>query len=702
MYTGAFPRPRPARRAATIDFMENRLPELHPAFKHTHLQYDAISQDFVPAWMLGPDAGQIPPRPESAPVNAMKFWAQIFPESMTGLKDQHPEPQGLAKAGFSIRNEKSWQGVCNRLEKAKVKYEIPQRKSVKAIFRKSYRKIAGKTDQLKTITKIGAQLEYISPFLVAVDILLDAAATAAQFREQVATALDPQTLEEDFERIEFFLATYTRDRKIQKASVDLVVAILKAIEDAMVFFQSSQWKRIWGSVTQGKDYQSALTESMSEIKRHSSRLVTFADEANKHSNRTGLNMLIQGAAHLTAIGRVNMQKLDDAAHLADVRDARMFNMVKDLFQMAEEEKKRKRELEDQEEKDREEQRLILERLCDKVDRLESPKSDRPSPSIQPQPPIMPMPIGFMPPLMMLAPPPAWTLFPSWIPPPPPMPVTQDILWAKLGPHHNENVDINHVLFHRLQIPPSSRGRAEAAVSSPEFRRWIAVPYPRELLIQGDPDADGYELSGVSLISALVCSALKGREDHVRLVWFCSLHDDGSDDTSSCSSMDSGIDSNSQSRLYGGVAMLTSFIAQLLQQHAFDFTLWPQGAAAKHFQLQSIAKGQMKTLATVFEWLVRQIPAETTLSIVIDQIGRYETDDFMDDMLAVLKLVLGLRRSEDVNCIVKVLVTSSEQTNEVCDMFQDDGDSFLDFDALEEMEEIEESDLNPGGSGDEED
>lgn len=303
--------------------------------------------------------------------------------------------------------------------------------------------------------------------------------------------------------------------------------------------------------------------------------------------------------------------------------------------------------------------------------------------------------------MMLAPPPAWALFSSWIPPPPPMPVTKELLLANLGPHHNEVVDINHILYHRLKIPSASRGRAEAAVSSEEFHRWIAAPYPRELLIQGDPHADGHELSGVSLISALVCSALEGREGHVRLVWFCSLHDDGSDDISSRSSVDSGVDSISQDRRCGGVAMLTSFIAQLLRQHVFDFTSWPQDAAAKHFQLQNMAKGQMKSLAAVFEWLVRQIRAETTLSIVIDEIGRYETDDFLKDMLAVLKLMMGLRHRK-ANCIVKVLATSSEQTNEVCDMFQYDDDSFLDFEALEEMEEMGELDLNVGGSGDEAD
>ncbi|PYH64406.1 uncharacterized protein BO88DRAFT_408554 [Aspergillus vadensis CBS 113365] len=705
MHTAKVSRPGPPRRAATIDFIENRLPEVHPAFNHTHLQYDANAQRFVPTWTSSSAEEQIPSRPESAPVNAMKFWSQILPESMKGLKRQYPEPRGRTKTQYSIRDQRSWQGVCSQLEKARGQYDIPKRRNAKALFRKSYRDIAGKTDQLKTINKIAGQVDYISPFLVIVDILLDAAAMASQVREQVTKALDPKTLEDDFERIEFFLATFPRDPKIRSTSVDLVVAILKAIEDAIEFFLSHQVKRIWDSVTQGKGYQGALTASIKEIDRHSSRLASLASEANIHSNRTAFGMLFEQTGNLTAMCHANMRKVDHAILLADVRNARMMNMIKDLLQEAEDRVLRyQHESEEQEKRFREEQKAMLKSLCGMLSiSLEISDSYRPTPAAQPQYQTIAMPTGFMASFMMPTPPPAWFLFPPWVVAPPPMPVTRDQLIATLGVHHNDAVDITHILYHRLQMPSSSRGRAEAAVSSPEFRRWLVSPSSSELLIQGDPDADGYELSGMSLITALVCSTLQGREGHVRVVWFCSLHDEDDDNSSSCSSIDSCNHPNALSHRSGGVAMLVSFITQMLHQHAFNFSLWPGNATAKDLHLQNLARGHMATLANLFEWLVRQLPSTTIFSIIIDEIGCYETDSYLTDMLTVLKLVLRLSRSQDVKCIMKVLATSSGQTDEVGDFFRDDEGCYLAFDALDEMEENGEvDDLDWGLLGDDAD
>ncbi|GLA40583.1 hypothetical protein AnigIFM63309_008417 [Aspergillus niger] len=704
MHTAKVSRPVPARRAATIDFIENRLPEVHPAFEHTHLQYDPIAQEFVPTWTSSPAEGQIPSRPQSAPVNAMEFWSQILPESMIGLKQQYPEPRGRTKSQYSIRDERSWQGVCSQLEKAQSQYEIPKRRGAKALFRKSYRRIAGNADKLKTINQIAGQVDYISPFLVIVDILLDAAAMASQVREQVTMALDPKTLEEHFERIEFFLATFPRDPKIRSTSVDLVVAILKAIEDAIGFFLSPQVKRIWDSVTQGKDYQASLTASIKEIGRHSSRLATLANEANMHNNRTAFDMLIACTGNLTEMSHANMRKLDHAVLLADVRNARMMNKIKDLLQEAEDRAVRyQAESEKEERSFREKQTAMLENLCGRLDTLETSDSYRPTPNVQPQYPAIAMPAGFMAPFMMPTPPPVWFLFHPWIVVPPPMPVTQDQLLATLGVHHNEAVDITHILYHRLQMPSSSRGRAEAAVSSHEFRRWLVSPSSSELLIQGDPDADGYELSGMSLISTMVCSSLQGREGHMRVVWFCSLHDEDDDNSSSCSSMDIGIHSNPPSHRSGGVAMLTSFITQMLHQHPFNFSLWPGNAAAKDLHLQNLARGHMATLANLFEWLVRQLPSTIILFIIIDEIECYETKSYLTDMLTVLKLVLRLSRSKDLKCIIKVLATSSGQTDEVGDMFRDDEGCFLAFDALDEVEEMGEvDDLDWGLLGDDAD
>ncbi|KAJ5633337.1 hypothetical protein N7490_009676 [Penicillium lividum] len=700
--------PKPVRRAATIDFIDKRLPELdlHPAFNHPNVDYDSYSQGFVPTWALSAAGKQIPARPESAPLNAMKFWTKIFPESMIDLKQKYPEPQGQLKEGYSIRSQQNWQGVRSQLEKAHGQYELPKRNSAKSIFRRTYRSMASKSDQLKAISKIAAQVDYISPFLAIVDILLDAAAMACQVREGVTAALDPKSLEDDFERIEFFLDTFPRDPKIKKTSVVLVVAILKAIEDVIGYFLSRQVKRMMEALGKGKDYQGAMMESIKNIARHSSRLVAFATEADMHNNRTALDMLIQGTGDVAKMTHANMQKLDYESKLADLRDARMMNVMKDLFLMAEKEvarrahqqEERETKMKQEQQMRDQEQEIRFRDLCSKLQRQQNSNIQHQQPNTQPSPPVLVNPTGFIPPFTTLAPPPFWCLLPQWPSTPQPILITHDLLVTTLDLPSNEIEDISYVLFHRLQISASSRGRAEAAVFSREFRRWLGASFSCELLIQGDPESDGYEFSGVSLISALVCSTLNSREGQLRLVWFCSLHDNN--DTSSCSSVDSDNDVHPQTRRDGPIAMLASFIVQLLHQYAFDFTLWPGSAAANIFQLQDLANRNMRTLTSLFEWLVRQLPPGTILSVVIDEVGCYETDVYCQDMVTELKLLMRLRRSTDLNCIVKVLATSSGMTDEVRDLFSEDEDSLLAFDTLEAIDELRELGVDQDYSGDE--
>lgn len=63
---------------------------------------------------------------------------------------------------------------------------------------------------------------------------------ASKVREKVTTAFEPEALEDDFESIEFFMATFPRDRIIRKTSITLVVAIFQAIESAIAFFLSHE------------------------------------------------------------------------------------------------------------------------------------------------------------------------------------------------------------------------------------------------------------------------------------------------------------------------------------------------------------------------------------------------------------------------------------------------------------------------------
>jgi hypothetical protein len=59
-------------------------------------------------------------------------------------------------------------------------------------------------------------------------------------RNQVSSNFNGDALEERFDDIEVFLGLFPDDKKIRDASIALVVSVMKAVEDAIGFFLSSQ------------------------------------------------------------------------------------------------------------------------------------------------------------------------------------------------------------------------------------------------------------------------------------------------------------------------------------------------------------------------------------------------------------------------------------------------------------------------------
>lgn len=59
-------------------------------------------------------------------------------------------------------------------------------------------------------------------------------------REEVTGKFDGKTLEAAFGNIEVFFSIFPKDEPIKEASIELVVSILKAVEDAIGFFISKQ------------------------------------------------------------------------------------------------------------------------------------------------------------------------------------------------------------------------------------------------------------------------------------------------------------------------------------------------------------------------------------------------------------------------------------------------------------------------------
>ena len=142
-------------------------------------------------------------------------------------------------------------------------------------------------------------------------------------------------------------------------------------------------------------------------------------------------------------------------------------------------------------------------------------------------------------------------------------------------------------------------------------------------------------------------------------------------------------------------MVKSVIAQLLRQYEFDLTSL---CNSNEFELclQKLRKGKVKDMCRLLTYLVRQLPTDLNVVYIIDQIGKYESDEYEDMMMRVLKTVLGQVRDREMRCTVKVLATSDEATDTVRDAFSDEDECLLDVGVLE-YNEVEAYPIEEGGS-----
>lgn len=172
----------PPTRTASVDFIDHHLPQINPVFDHPGIKYDCKEGQYVSPTAISTSPIEddiIPPRPALPAVDAMRFWSDIFPDCMIELKKKYPEAGPLVTKGCSIRSQSNWEGVRSQLDKAQSHYEVPKRTTAKGLFKKVYRKAADHTEQAKMVSKLLAQVEYISPFIATIDILLDVSGTVS-------------------------------------------------------------------------------------------------------------------------------------------------------------------------------------------------------------------------------------------------------------------------------------------------------------------------------------------------------------------------------------------------------------------------------------------------------------------------------------------------------------------------------------------
>ena len=202
-------------------------------------------------------------------------------------------------------------------------------------------------------------------------------------------------------------------------------------------------------------------------------------------------------------------------------------------------------------------------------------------------------------------------------------------------------EVNQILDSGESIVLEYRSTEDQIACTQEFRDWILASSSGELLMHGDyPFGGGHHASPLSLFCITLLQALSTKSSYIPLLFFCGQHVEPEDGA-------------------GGQVMIMSLISQILRQHAYI------PVHLRHqLDQESIRRGDIQYLCSLFEFLVRLLPFEVTVVCIIDGISYYETDEFEDEMIMILKRLLGLVHDPGLRPAMKLLMCSPSTTDRV--------------------------------------
>ncbi|OQV08649.1 hypothetical protein CLAIMM_12882 [Cladophialophora immunda] len=201
---------------------------------------------------------------------------------------------------------------------------------------------------------------------------------------------------------------------------------------------------------------------------------------------------------------------------------------------------------------------------------------------------------------------------------------------------------------QTRVPMNEQARAEQLIQARQLKEWVVSPESTQLLVHGEYEGK-QDISGLSLLCSYLAQSLVARAPlYIPLLFFCGLHTDRNVDDYT-----------------GGLAMVQSFICQLLCQFDFDKKL-----LVVDVDEDRIRDADIGQLCDLFELLVKQLPSTVVLFCIIDGIVYYERNEFVDDMGLVLVTLLKISEQKG-QATVKVLVTSPTVTRLVRKPFPDE-------------------------------
>ncbi|KAH7325574.1 hypothetical protein B0I35DRAFT_474336 [Stachybotrys elegans] len=623
-------------RSDSVVFIETRLDAFHPGFANPPSHYDERLQGFViddyttntetgvmtvynpSPGTLGPpsfspsDLGSrlLPPRMRAEPGTALQFWDQLFPQAMDQHVTTHPdEPSEIKKKGRRIRDKNSWNDVYDELEAAKDAYSQTDT-GFKGVLRKVYRKSADRSADINVaVLKTGQNVlnnEYVTPVLGALQVVLEASAKAVKLRQDMVAAFDD--IDRRFAEVEVYLQAFKGDENIRVASIDLIAAVLHAVELVLSFFVSRTYKRVLRSTFTMDQYRDKIDQSLRDIETKSSNLLREVNMSRTH--REGIFQ--QQVLYDTTVTK-----------FAGTQLHRMMN------------------------RGRNEMKSMFDNLMHKMNSIEAAISRSPSP-VSPSH------------LYKIA-----AILPETGGAGRYNTATTDEVLDWIGIPNLAEEDLEFVATHsHVDISDAQQGRAEQLVMTHQLQEWLSSPASSQLLIHGNYD-DVRPVSGLSLLCASLALNLDSRNNPrlIRMLFFCGLNDGHRDHPGN---IGSGSD-DPFVPLVGGRAIIASFICQLLG--AFDFGPELPLPCLGDAQVQeAVHYGDVDALCFVFEELVRRLPRGVVLLCMLDGAVYYERPEFVDDAYQVLEQLLLLSQDVSVSAVVKLLVTSPTHTTTFRELF----------------------------------
>ncbi|KAK4197399.1 hypothetical protein QBC40DRAFT_105880 [Triangularia verruculosa] len=719
----------------SVDFIENRLPAIHDAFQNDRVQYDPLADRFRPTQELEVASTslretersirhQLPARRLPPGVGAMRFWGSIFEESMKVHVGNNPveSKRLLKRPEYGIRSKRNWEDIYECLQSARAQFDGTKSRFW-GRFKRGYRGVAEQSDAMhvaRTALQFLPDHELASPVKAALEVIMETVQIASSTREKITTEVSSDKLEDTFSKMETFLTIFPGDDNITNASVSLLAAVLTATEKTIVYFISSTTNRALTSLRDGEDYQEELLASIEEVQTAMSKLFHEVQISDISGTREAMEQIFSGVSQVVLLeianqGRIEvvMAKAQDIVEQGEeimVRvkqsETRVVGQVRRseetvLLAIADLSNQMKSLMDDgansrapyfpreavdnfmqlkaQVDEIRETQQAIKEYLSQRplmlmpaparqqlpwhMVQVQQPQAYYPVNSVQP---LVEMNASFTPDVRLQLP---LSLDPS---------VHGTALMALFSDFLNlDIIDIAAVVEASHSIPLRYRSRAQQVVSSAQFRSWATAATSRELLVRGSPGADPtYARAAMSLVTASLVLGLRASKRipgsparFISLVFFCGLHIDSDDPFAR-----------------GGSAIMRAFVAQLLHTtpELLNTMFWQRDV---DFETLQKFPYDTRALCRLFGFLISRLPQEKTVVCVIDNIERYEADEFESDTRLVLDCLLSLARDQSMLPAVKILVTSPVGTISAHEAFdKDDGceDSILCLEALVPM------------------